>query len=407
MTSSLRVLALLLFAAGIAGAATPDRPRHSPPSRENYWDKKKDAVPAPDRKQELPGAELTAPALPAPEKTPAKPTEQSEPAKKTDPVGLVERATMKVMIKTEGTVRAEDIFRLKSQIEGRVEQVFARPERWFEQGKPLVKILEKEYAALMDAKASTPYAIMEDRWQAVYKATPATCAAPCYVLKVYAVPKRIVKPQTLLVEAARKLRLIGRVRAGDSRWVQKGQVLTFWPREDPGHKLQGRIENFTLDTQGERLEPAGSFSVLLSPKRFLKPDTEWEGAIEVLVKKKVLRVPTSALLNYKGETYLAVRVSTGITTYEHTEITAGVSERDQYMVIDEAKRGELPAHEPPPAYLGEAPAAEENKPAARRARERELQPESPRRQKKWAPPKIDVFPDDVPEDKDERFPSDL
>jgi hypothetical protein len=320
--------------------------------------------------------------------------------------GRVERGEMKVLIHTRGSVRAEEVFRLKSSIEGRIEDVHAKPKKWFPAGKRLAHVLNKEYAALMDAKSTTPSQIIEERWQRVYQPTPIRCDSWCFILKVYARKKNWVQPEAILIEGARKLRLVGRIRSGDGKWIEKGQLLTYWARSNPRKRQQVRIERFVLDTQGTDIESGGTFTALLNHRHYLNPGTEWEGVIEAEAKDKVLKVPTDSLIRIGDQVFLPVQVSTGITTHDYTEITAGVENNRLFLKVEEAKRGPLKAHTPPPATL--RPKVRKRRERKRRRRQRERVPITAPRRKKVMPPPIDVFPELIPEDNnDDRFPSDL
>ena len=93
-------------------------------------------------------------------------------------------------------------------------------------------------------------------------------------------------------------------------------------------------------------------------------------------KKSTLKVPTSALLRHGDEVFLPVRVSTGITTYEETEILSGVSERARFLLLDPDKMGALKSYEPEPLP---PPDPKKEKPAKtrkeRRPRAEEDEPE--------------------------------
>jgi hypothetical protein len=173
------------------------------------------------------------------------------------------------------------------------------------------------------------------------------------VLRVFARLKTWVEPQAILFEAAGKLRLVGRVRAGDTHWVQEGQLLRFWDRKNPRRRFQGRVEKFILDVQGEKVDPGGMFTVLLDSKHYLEPGTEWKGYIIAKVKKDALYVPTAALIEHKGELFLPVRISTGITTYDVTEITAGTSEKQKILLLNPERLGIGKIYGPRPLKPGE------------------------------------------------------
>lgn len=338
---------------------------------------------------------------------PSTPEDEKSPAY----LGRVSRGDIEVTIKTRGTVRAEEIFRLKSTIEGRVESVFAKPMMWFPANKQLADILNKELAAIVDAKATTPQAVMTDRWQGVYKPAPIACLTDCFVLKTFARNKRWVEPGALLIEAARKLRLIGRIPPGFGRFINEGQIITFWDVKNPKKKIQARIENFILDVQGQRVQSAGTFTVLLNQKHYLNPGTQWEGVIHSKARKNVLRVPTDALIIVDDQAYLPVRVSTGVTTNKYTEIESGVTLRETFLFIDKATDVELQRHEPPPILLQAAP--------QRRARTRRVRRvvERPRRNgEQRQTPAVEFIieqeeEEEIPEAFDEQvnelFPSDI
>ncbi|HAH08416.1 MAG TPA: hypothetical protein DCM05_18130 [Elusimicrobia bacterium] len=291
-------------------------------------------------------------------------------------VGEVRRGPFRAVVRAQGTVVAEELSHIDSTIEGRIEMVDAAPGDWKDEDDDLATLATLELAAMLDAKSSNSAGIIKDRWQKVFKPNSVRCSARCYVTKAFAKPKKVVKPGAVLFEVAKKLRLIGRIRAGDAKWIREGQLLTFWDARKPGDKRQARVEKLFLDVQGQKVSPGASFSVLLSPKLFLPPGTEWEGEIVVSDKKSTLKVPTSALLRHGDEVFLPVRVSTGITTYEETEILSGVSERARFLLLDPDKMGALKSYEPEPLP---PPDPKKEKPAKtrkeRRPRAEEDEPE--------------------------------
>lgn len=339
-------------------------------------------------------------------------------------VAKVRRGVMKLLVRVQGTVRPEQVYRLKSTIEGRIETVVKEPNSWSDERDPIGTLLTREMAALVDSNSSTPNAVLEDRWQRVFQAIPIACPGRCFVVKVYAQPGTQAQAGTLLAEAAGKLRLVGRVRPGDTAFVKEGQLLRFWDKKDPERRQTAKIERFVRDVQGERVVPGGTFTVLLTPEAWLAAGTEWEGLIEADVRKDVLSVPTKALLVKDGVAYLPIRVSTGVSTYDETEIVAGVPQGAPVLVLPEDGAEGVDRHVP----IGEPMerfAVERGKLVPRKkARPAPSEPEdglapSPRpaaieperwgrRRTKHRPGAIDVFPDDRPRGgKDDRYPSDI
>ena len=249
----------------------------------------------------------------------------------------VKRGDLEIRVKVTGTVVPDDVFRIKATIEGRVESVLTSTYVWRGADQPLAFLAHKELAAMMDAKGTQNVDILEDRWQRVYRPTPVRCPDTCFILKSYTKAKTWVKPQAVLFEAARSLKLVARVRPEDAPWIRDGQDLVFWSLKDPKTKLRGRVARFILDIQGEKVDPGGTFTLFMSPDRYFDPGTEWEGEIVPMSKKDVLIVPTGALIRHEGSVYLPVKVSTGITTLTLTQIMGGVEERREVLVLDDSQ----------------------------------------------------------------------
>ena len=248
----------------------------------------------------------------------------------------VRRGDLIIRVHVRGTVVPDDVFRLKSTIEGRVEAVNTSSYTWKGADEPLAMLAYKELAAMIDARGTQHQDLLEDRWSRVYRPTPVRCPDTCYVLKVYARARTWVKPQSVLFEAAGKLKMVGRVRPEDAPLIRDGMTLTFWSLKDPKKKLTGKVTNFILDVQGEKVDPGATFTMEMSPDRYFDPGTEWEGEIVPFQKNDVLMVPTAALISHDGMTYLPVRVSTGVTGDEFTQITAGIEEKREVLVLDDA-----------------------------------------------------------------------
>lgn len=251
--------------------------------------------------------------------------------------GEVRRGDLVIHVKVTGTVVPEDIFRLKSTIEGRVEAVNTSTFTWRGSDEPLAMLAHKELAAMIDARGNQHEDVMEDRWSRVYRPTPVRCPDTCYILNVYAKAHTWVKPQAVLFEAASKLKMVARIRPEDAPLIRDGMDLTFWAVKDPKRKMHGKVARFILDVQGEKVDPGGTFTLYMSPDRYFAPGTEWEGEIIPLSKTDVLVVPTASLIVNDGVAYLPIRVSTGMTLTDYTQITAGVEERHQILILDDSQ----------------------------------------------------------------------
>ncbi|HAM35309.1 MAG TPA: hypothetical protein DEB40_11410 [Elusimicrobia bacterium] len=248
----------------------------------------------------------------------------------------VKSGALDEQIRVAGTVAAADIFRLKSTIESRTEQIWTTTGVWVNPGQSLGYLVNKEFSALLDSRLGAEKE-PDDRWQAVYKPVRIRCPRACFLLKSIARSKQWVKPQTVLFEAAAHLRLVADVRPEDAHLVRNGQVLEYWDKKEPDRHYQTRIARYTRVPPREDTPSPGSFAVNQTPRQFLPPGTAWEGFIVPAKKNNAVFVPTAALLRFGDEAFLPVKVSVGITTPLWTEITEGVEPRRRILVIEDAK----------------------------------------------------------------------
>jgi len=249
----------------------------------------------------------------------------------------VKRGDLEIKIRVTGNVIADDVFRIKATIDGRVESLLASTYTWRGADQPLAFLAHKELAAMLDSKGTQNVDILEDRWQRVYRPTPARCPNTCFILKNFLKVKSWVKPESVMFEAASTLKMIGRVRPEDVTWVRDGQEFTFWSLKDPKKILKGRVTKFILDIQGEKVTPGATFTLTMSPDRYFDPGTEWEGLIIPLNKRDVTYVPTDALIHAADGIYLPVRVSTGITTQGLTILTSGADVHREILILDDSQ----------------------------------------------------------------------
>jgi hypothetical protein len=282
--------------------------------------------------------------------------------------GVVRRGTIDQVVGVVGTVLPIDIFRIKSTIDGRASRVWTSTGVWVGPEQNLGFLINKEFAALSDAKASTDQNTLEDRWQTVYQPTRLRCPSTCYILKAFARSDVWVKPRTVLFEAASHLRMSGWVRPEEAHLVHDGMALQYWSLKDPKTRFTTRIANYVRDIQGLKVQPGGTFTLdfVMEPGHFFPPGTQWAGVVVPNKKENVLMVPTAALLRFGDEVFLPIRVSTGITTPDWTEISAGVDEKRPFLNLSDAQLRQAQRHKMEadlslPAASGqeEAPPAED------------------------------------------------
>ncbi len=298
--------------------------------------------------------------------------------------GVVHRGTIDQVVGVVGTVLPVDIFRIKSTIEGRAEQVWTSTGDWVGPDQDLGVLVNKEFAALNDARESTSSSILKDRWKTVYQPTRLHCPSPCYILKAFARSNVWVKPRAVLFEAAAHLRMTGRVRPEEAHLVRDGMTLRYWSLKDPKTRFSTKIVHYLRDNQGLKIQPGGTFTLDLAmrPEHFFPPGTEWAGIVVPTKKENVLMVPTNALIRFGDDVYLPVKVSTGITTPDWTELSAGAEERRPFLNLSDAQLRQAQRHKmeadlsiPTPSGEEEAPPAEDS-PKPRRSQSSLREPDS-------------------------------
>jgi hypothetical protein len=278
--------------------------------------------------------------------------------------GIVRRGTIDQAVRVGGTVLPIGIFRIKSTIEGRAAKVWTSTGVWVGPDQNLGLLINKEFAALSDARESTDQDTLEDRWQTVYQPTRLRCPYACYILKTFARSDVWVKPRTVLFEAATHLRMTGWVRPEEAHLVRDGMTLQYWSLKDPKSRFSTKIVHYVRDVPGVKGTPGGTFTLdlVMGPDHFFAPGTQWAGIVVPNKKDGVLMVPTDALIRFGDDVYLPVKVSTGITTPDWTEISAGVEEKRSFLNLSDAQLQQTQRHKMESDLFIPAPSAEEAAP---------------------------------------------
>ncbi|MHB2026946.1 MAG: efflux RND transporter periplasmic adaptor subunit [Elusimicrobiota bacterium] len=281
-------------------------------------------------------------------------------------VSTLSRGDIHITVRVHGTVSIADTVTLKSTIPGRIEAVYANSTgTWSQAGAELGTVASGHLAALLDSPTTTDRAVILNHWQKDFPLIPVSCPQNCYLLDVLVSPKDWIDPGTPLFKAALNLRLAGFVAPGDAHWIKDGQWLEFWASNLPKQKLRMQVENFILDHPGDPENSGGTFAMDMTPDEYLPPKTRWEGIIIPVDHPNALRAPTASLIEYNGSIFLPLHVSTGITTTEWTEITAGASEGRTYLIMNPSRLGKAALHHVRiPARAKAAPSQPESSAAA-------------------------------------------
>jgi hypothetical protein len=251
--------------------------------------------------------------------------------------GEIHRQDVIIRAPFTATVVAHDVFRLRSTIDGRVEDSRASTGTWHAHEEALATLSSTELAAMIDARGNQDQGVLEDRWQQIYRPTKIQCPDECFVLKSFVRPKAWVKPQAVLYEAAAGLKIVARVGRKFARRLAAGQTMTVWRVSAPERKYATRVERVILDAPADKGGGA-SVEVELSPQHWLPPGTPLEGDIIVAVHRDMLVAPTVSLMRSGRAAYLVLRVNLGETQDDITEIVGGAAERQGLLTLEDAER---------------------------------------------------------------------
>ncbi|MCX5790504.1 MAG: hypothetical protein NTX64_18685 [Elusimicrobia bacterium] len=260
--------------------------------------------------------------------------------------GEVKRGPIERRAPASGTVVFEDVFRLKSSIEGRIEAVLASSYTWAGPESPVALLADQKMAALIDNRNTTPTEVLEERWKGTMQPAQVRCMEDCFILTVFARPKKRVLPQAVLFEAAHTVKLVGHIANQHLGWVQEGQTVWFWSPTDPSERHHVIVNTFVVDNPGKKTEAGGTFTARCNREQYLDPGSPWVGYVVVEKRKTALVVPTSALFQWGDSVYLPVKVSTGATNEDFTEITTGIEGGRRILVPKSGAMGSARPHGP-------------------------------------------------------------
>ena len=229
---------------------------------------------------------------------------------------LVDEHTLAVRIKASGTVATEEVFRLRSAGDGRIETVDVSSGQWAPGSSTLATMADADMSALMDSRSTTPKSILKARWHPIYQAAPIECRKDCFILKVYVSPQETVKAHAVLFEAARRLVMSGRIIGDSSRFARDGQILAFWPKDHPESRRTIELSNYKAPPEEETSSAAleGVFSRAMPETNWLAPGTSWEGTIIADSFQDPLAGPGGSLVCMGEEAFFAVSIPTGKMT---------------------------------------------------------------------------------------------
>ncbi|HVA65990.1 MAG TPA: hypothetical protein VNK24_03585 [Elusimicrobiota bacterium] len=273
-------------------------------------------------------------------------------------VRQIRRGDIRITVHVHGTVITQNVITLTSTIPGRVEDIYARSTgTWALDSAVLGDVASAHLAAMLDSPTTTDKSVVLARWKSDYPLIPVRCPQDCYLLKISVRTGDWISSGDPLFTAAQTLRLTGVAPAGNAYLIRDGQWLTYWAKDNPTAKFRMPVGNFELDHPGEPENSSSRFAMDMAPGQYFPPGTAWEGVIIPVDHPNALLVPTAAVVEFGGELFLPMPVSTGITTAAWTEISAGAGEGEDYLMLKDSQLGKAQRHAvrtPAPVPAGSA-----------------------------------------------------
>lgn len=249
-------------------------------------------------------------------------------------VDKARRDTMGSPIRIAGSFVPHGLHRIKSTISGRVELLGDSSFTWMTPDRPLGFVADTELAALIDAEGLQAGDLLMERWRRHYRPLVIRCLAPCFIRRISVKHREPVLPNALLFETARGLRMTGRVPIEQADLLRDGDEFEYWPVSEPALKRRARIANYTVDrTTDAGREVGGNFWIEIPPDGNRYPGSHWEGRASSEMKQDLLSVPSAAVIEHAGKSYIAVPVSTGAVWGGYTEVTGGIEEGVRVLAL--------------------------------------------------------------------------
>lgn len=259
-------------------------------------------------------------------------------------VDAVRRIDIMRRVRVTGDVVTDGIFRVRAPSDGRVESISAHVGAWNDGRAPLAKIASKEFAAMIDSRGAQTEEGVEERWKGTFDFSPAQCDGPCFVMTIFTTPKVWVKAGDELFEAAKRLKLAGRVGSQDAAQLRSGLAITVWRMDDPARKYKGKLANVAII----RDSTDSDFSVDCDAAKTWPPGTRWQGELIVAARRGVLVAPASAIMRAGSDAFLPMKVKLGEPTGDDVEILDGASEGRPILVLNPTHRSAMIVEETAP-----------------------------------------------------------
>lgn len=241
---------------------------------------------------------------------------------------VVQRGTIAIYAPISGVVVPAEETVITAKKDGRIEALPVASLTPFKKHALLALESSPDLAAIIDANATTPEEVVEQRWQSLYKPMKVRAPFDGFLLDTKVGLKEMVKAGEPLFTVTRELVFQASVPLQDTTGMASGKTAWLWRPSNPELKMAARVlqilpGNPTPDQAQVRIEllPAPDIAAPL-------PGTLLDGEVSVAEHRDVVTVPSAAIRRSQGRSFVYVQVSEGLTDGTNTEITSGLKPGD-------------------------------------------------------------------------------
>jgi macrolide-specific efflux system membrane fusion protein len=257
---------------------------------------------------------------------------------------MVLRGTLVEAVESTGSVQPLNRVEIKPPISGRIEKLLAEEGDKVKAGQILGWMSSTDRAAILDAaRAKGPKELK--RWQNVYKPTPIVAPLSGTLILKNVVVGQTIDASTVIYAMSDKLIVKANVDEADIAKVHVGMPAVITLDSYPNEPLEGHVVQ--LLQEGVNTSNVITYGVKIEPQKIPPYFRSLMTANIRLISAKrdnVLSVPASAVQTLpSGEKQVLVRgadgkpvakpVEVGLETPDQVEITSGLNEGDQVLVV--------------------------------------------------------------------------
>ena len=247
-------------------------------------------------------------------------------------------------VEATGEVMPLNRVEIKPPIAGRIEQLLVNEGDHVKEGQILAWMSSTDRAAILDAaRAQGPTALKH--WEDAYKPTPVVAPLAGTIILLNVVVGQTVDATTVIYAMSDKLIVKADVDETDIGRVHLGMPAVITLDSYPNQPIQGTV--FQILYEGVNVSNVITYGVKIEPKNvppFFR--SQMTANISLIASKKdnVVLLPEAALLpSPSGERQVMVpgpdgkptprTVQVGLETGDQAEITSGISEGEQVLIV--------------------------------------------------------------------------